>query len=69
MTVVELYRAIGKAQKVELIQNDTTYFYGKVNDIPLMYMDASVEYFRANYRHPTCDLREVSPYIEIVLCK
>lgn len=69
MTVGELYRAIGRTQTVEIIQSNTTYFYGKVNDIPLMYMDASVEYFRATYRHPTSDLREVYPYIEIVLCE
>lgn len=69
MTVGELYRAIGKGQTVELIQSNTTDFHGNVNDIPLMYMDASVKFFRANYRHPTCDLRKVSPYIEIVLCE
>ena len=69
MTVGELYRAIGNRETVEIIQSNDTYFYGHAKDIPLMYMDASIEYFRATYRHPTCDLREVSPYIEIILCE
>ena len=69
MTVGELYRAIGKCQTVELIQGDNIYFHGNVNDIPLYYMDATVEYFTADYRQYTCDLREVSTYIKIVLCK
>lgn len=64
MTVGELYRAIGKGQTVELIQSNITYFKGNVNDIPLLYMDAAVEYFKADY-----DPRNVSVYIVIVLCE
>lgn len=69
MTVGELYRVVGNRETVELIQSNTTYFHGKAKDIPLLYMDATIEYFRSTYRHPTCDLREVSTYIEIVLCE
>lgn len=64
MTVGELYRAIGKSQTVELRQGNTVYFHGNVNDIPSHYMDATVEYLKADY-----DPRSVSIYIVMVLCE
>ena len=64
MTVGELYRAIGKYQTVRLIQSNVVYFHGKADDIPLHYMDASVEYFKADY-----EPRSVSTFIVIVLCE
>lgn len=64
MTVGELYRAIGKYQTVRLMQSNFIYFQGKATDIPLQYMDASVEYFKADY-----EPRNVSTFILIVLCE
>lgn len=69
MTLGELYRVISNSTVVELVQSNTIYYHGRADQIPLTYMDAAVNYFNADYRHPTCDLREVSVYIKIVLCE
>ena len=46
------------------MQSNFIYFQGKATDIPLQYMDASVEYFKADY-----EPRNVSTFILIVLCE
>ena len=69
MTVGELYRTLYKCETVKLVQGDTTYFKGKANDIPLLYMDTSIKYIAADYGYEGNNAPQLSVFITIVLCE